>query len=128
MCLLCHVRQCIVWALVCLACESIRFSGETRNLSRKNRMLSHFWLWSVTQRTRKAVLSNDAHGTWGLDCGEAWENLHVKAKCGDFVSVLEETMTITPDWKWEKHHLTSPVTSVAFLGADLIISGKKNTN
>ena len=52
----------------------------------------------------------------------------MKAKCEDFVSVLEEIMTITPDWKWEKHHLTSPVTSVAFLGADLIISGKKKTN
>ena len=52
----------------------------------------------------------------------------MKAKCGDFVSVLEETMTINPDWEWEKHHLTSPVTSVAFLGADLIISGKKKTN
>ena len=44
---------------------SAQVSGGTRNLSRKNRMLSHFWLWSVTQRTRKAVPSNDAQGTWG---------------------------------------------------------------
>ena len=111
---MCHVR---------LAFESIRFF-RLQKLEPKKPVL----LWSVTQRTRKAVLSNDAHGTWGLNGGKAWEYLQVKAKCGDFASVLEEIMTITPDWKWEKHHLTSPVTSVAFLGADLIISGKKKTN
>ena len=40
---------------------------------------------------------------------------------------LEETgvMAIAHEWKWEKSHLTSPVTSVEFLGPDLVLSGEK---
>ena len=107
----------------------LRFSNipqcpPPRNLSRKTQAI-----YLSRKGHANAVPSNDAHGTWGLNGGEPGRIYNkVEAKCGDFVTVLEEIMTITPDWKWEKHHLTSPVTSVAFLSADLIISGKKKTN
>lgn len=35
-------------------------------------------------------------------------------------------MTTSGHWKWKKNYLTSPVTSVEFIGSDLILSGEIN--
>lgn len=34
-------------------------------------------------------------------------------------------MTLVRDWEWEKKDLISPVTSVEFVGSDLLLSGEK---
>lgn len=53
---------------------------------------------------------------------ENWKNYK-----GFFSSSVNEIMTAASDWTWEKKHLTSPVTSVEFVGSDLVLSGEKIT-
>ena len=44
-------------------------------------------------------------------------------KSFDFLFGVAGIMTIARDWKWEKNYLSSPVTSVEFVGSDLVLSG-----